>query len=99
LPVAVLYADLDGFKAVNDRFGHGAGDRVLTEVAGRFEAIARGLSQRRVVVSRVGGDEFVIGLEGASPADARAAAERVVEAILPSFRLGGGAAQLGGRGR
>jgi diguanylate cyclase (GGDEF)-like protein/PAS domain S-box-containing protein len=95
LPVAVLYADLDGFKAVNDRFGHGAGDRVLIDVASRFEAIARGLSQRRVVVSRVGGDEFVIGLEGASPADARAAAERVVEAIVPSFRLGGRTVQLG----
>jgi diguanylate cyclase (GGDEF)-like protein len=95
LPVAVLYADLDGFKAVNDRFGHGAGDRVLLEVASRFEAIARGLSQRRVVVSRVGGDEFVIGLEGASPADARSAAERVVEAITPSFRLGGRTVQLG----
>jgi EAL domain-containing protein (putative c-di-GMP-specific phosphodiesterase class I) len=47
------------------------------------------------VVSRVGGDEFVIGIEGASPADARAAAERVVEAITPSFRLGGRTVQLG----
>jgi diguanylate cyclase (GGDEF)-like protein/PAS domain S-box-containing protein len=95
LPVAVLYADLDGFKAVNDRFGHGAGDRVLIDVASRFEAIARGLSQRRVVLSRVGGDEFVIGLEGAGPADARAAAERVAEAVAPSFRLGGRTVQLG----
>jgi diguanylate cyclase (GGDEF)-like protein/PAS domain S-box-containing protein len=95
LPAAVLYADLDGFKAVNDRFGHGAGDRVLIDVASRLEAIARGLSPRASVVSRVGGDEFVIGLEGASPADARAAAQRVVEAITPSFRLGGRTVQLG----
>ena len=95
LPVAVLYADLDGFKAVNDRFGHGAGDRVLTDVASRLEAIARGLSQRQVVVSRVGGDEFVVGIEGTAPVDARAAAERVVEAIVPPFRLGGRTVQLG----
>jgi diguanylate cyclase (GGDEF)-like protein/PAS domain S-box-containing protein len=95
LPVAVLYADLDGFKAVNDRFGHGAGDRVLIDVATRLEAIAGGLSQRRVVVSRVGGDEFIVGIEGVAPADARAAAQRVVEALVPSFRLGGRTVQLG----
>jgi diguanylate cyclase (GGDEF)-like protein/PAS domain S-box-containing protein len=93
--VVVLYADLDGFKAVNDRFGHGAGDRVLTEVAGRFEALAGALDARRAIVGRVGGDEFVMGLEGIRPDAARTAAARVVEAISPSFMISDRTVQLG----
>ncbi len=93
--VVVLYADLDGFKAVNDRFGHGAGDRVLGEVAGRFEALAGALDARRVIVGRVGGDEFVVGLEGIQPDAAMLAAQRVVEAISPSFMISDRTIQLG----
>ena len=93
--VVVLYADLDGFKAVNDRFGHGAGDRVLTEVAGRFEALAGALDARRAIVGRVGGDEFVMGLEGIRPDAARGATQRVVEAISPSFMISDRTIQLG----
>ncbi len=53
---AVLYLDLDGFKAVNDTFGHDAGDAVLVEVAGRVQNAVRGVDR----VARVGGDEFVV---------------------------------------
>ncbi len=54
--VAVHFLDLDGFKAINDRYGHPAGDAVLKEVARRLEAMVRGED----VVSRLGGDEFVV---------------------------------------
>jgi diguanylate cyclase (GGDEF)-like protein/PAS domain S-box-containing protein len=93
--VAVLYADLDGFKAVNDRFGHGAGDRVLTEVASRFDAVIGAVDARRVIIGRVGGDEFILAMEGIGADDAAAAAQRVVEAIAPSFVVGDRTVQLG----
>lgn len=54
--VAVHFLDLDGFKAINDRYGHPAGDAVLKEVARRLEAMVRGQD----VVARLGGDEFVV---------------------------------------
>jgi diguanylate cyclase (GGDEF)-like protein/PAS domain S-box-containing protein len=54
--IAVLYIDLDGFKAVNDTLGHAEGDRLLQAVAERFTQCVRGND----VVTRVGGDEFVI---------------------------------------
>ncbi len=54
--VAVHYADLDGFKAVNDLYGHAAGDEVLKEIARRFRLAVRAHD----VVSRLGGDEFII---------------------------------------
>lgn len=53
---AVLMLDLDGFKPINDRFGHLAGDQVLTTLAERLEATARATD----VVARLGGDEFAI---------------------------------------
>lgn len=53
---AVLMLDLDGFKPINDRFGHPAGDRILTALAERLEATARATD----VVARLGGDEFAI---------------------------------------
>jgi diguanylate cyclase (GGDEF)-like protein len=58
--VAVIYADLDGFKAVNDTYGHAAGDRVLVEVGRRFGSVVRPSD----TVARFGGDEFVVLCEG-----------------------------------
>ncbi len=76
--LCLLMIDLDGFKAVNDRYGHEAGDRVLLEVARRLESVARSSD----FVARLGGDEFVIVAEGiALPDGARSVAEDVIAAI------------------
>jgi diguanylate cyclase (GGDEF)-like protein len=71
--VWVAYGDLDGFKQVNEVLGHGAGDRVLVEVAMVITAAVRPGD----IVCRVGGDEFVVLLAGCSESDAHAVAERI----------------------
>lgn len=75
-PVALLALDLDRFKAVNDIFGHGEGDRILQRVASMLQRCVRGAD----TVARMGGDEFVI-LQVASPQPdgARALAHRILE--------------------
>lgn len=77
---ALLYLDLDGFKAVNDQFGHEAGDMALQEVARRLGEVIRGSD----TLARVGGDEFVIVLTDLS-SDTRAAVERVAQKCLQTF--------------
>lgn len=78
IPTAVLYIDLDRFKLVNDALGHAAGDRLLTQAAGRI-AIAVG---REGVIGRLGGDEFLVicGTDG----DAQRP-ERLANAIVDAF--------------
>ncbi len=61
-PFGVLYMDLDGFKAINDRFGHSAGDKLLAKLAKRFKSSIR----ESDTVARIGGDEFVIILNDIS---------------------------------
>ncbi len=73
----LLYFDLDGFKAVNDRFGHEAGDKALTFVAECLLANTR----RSDVVGRMGGDEFAVILAHTNDASARAKAARLTAAI------------------
>jgi diguanylate cyclase (GGDEF)-like protein len=78
--LALIVLDLDGFKAINDRFGHAAGDDVLVGVAERLRASVRAGD----VVGRFGGDEFVIICADADEEVAEIVAKRVVAAIEDS---------------
>ncbi|NTV71297.1 MAG: EAL domain-containing protein [Azonexaceae bacterium] len=72
--MAICYLDLDGFKPINDTWGHGAGDMVLIEIANRMRQIMRGGD----TVARLGGDEFVLLLLGfASEAECQEAIRRL----------------------
>jgi two-component system cell cycle response regulator len=75
--LAVMLADLDFFKRVNDRYGHAAGDAVLCAVTGRLAAHLR----EGDLLARIGGEEFLIALPDATPARARRVAERLCDAI------------------
>jgi len=84
--VAVLFIDLDDFKAVNDAFGHARGDRLLALVAERLRAAVRPAD----TVARLGGDEFALLLEVLSSTDeVLAVAERVRRSFEPPFELAG----------
>ncbi len=75
--VAVLYLDLDGFKAVNDAFGHARGDDVLVEVGQRLQATVRPGD----LIARLGGDEFAVAVGGHEPEHAAHLAERLAVAV------------------
>lgn len=81
-PVALVFVDVDHFKAVNDCHGHGMGDEVLRHVGRALAATARAAD----VAARFGGEEFVLLLPGADAAAARHAAERVRAAIAAADR-------------
>jgi diguanylate cyclase (GGDEF)-like protein len=87
--LAILFVDLDGFKSVNDRFGHAEGDEVLRAVAARLRKAVRDHD----VVARHGGDEFVVMMSGLPSAEARELAEllagRLTAALAPPFDVNG----------
>lgn len=76
--IALLFLDLDGFKAVNDTHGHHKGDETLVAIAGRLAAALRGSD----TVGRMGGDEFAVLLEGdVTEEDARTVAEKIIDTV------------------
>jgi diguanylate cyclase (GGDEF)-like protein len=79
--IAVMYLDLDRFKAVNDQFGHAAGDKVLIGVAERLRASLRPAD----TVARLGGDEFGVLLEALDDRTPDSVAQRVLEALSTPF--------------
>ncbi|MER6124249.1 diguanylate cyclase CdgB [Streptomyces sp. NPDC001795] len=89
--LAVLFCDLDGFKSINDRFGHNAGDAVLIEVARR---LSRGVRDGDTV-ARLGGDEFVVLADGLGKADAQDLAVRLRNEIIQPIRVDGRAMRVG----
>ena len=80
---SVLSLDLDGFKQVNDAFGHHAGDLLLLQVADRIRASIRA----RDTLARIGGDEFVLLANASEPADAASLAGKLVEEIAKPFAI------------
>ena len=84
--MAVLYLDLDGFKPINDRYGHRAGDHVLAQIARRIEGVLR----PRDLTARLGGDEFgVLCSQLRDEAEAIAIAERLIAAVGEPLTLPG----------
>lgn len=84
---AVLYLDLDGFKEINDRHGHGAGDHVLAEIGARLRSVVRADD----LIVRIGGDEFVLVLRDAVAADATRVASRLIETVQRPIAIEGSA--------
>jgi diguanylate cyclase (GGDEF)-like protein len=84
--LALLFVDLDNFKSVNDRFGHGGGDQLLVEVAKRILSVAR----EEDTVARLGGDEFTVLVKDPPSLDiAIGVANRVLERISEPYQVSG----------
>jgi diguanylate cyclase (GGDEF)-like protein/PAS domain S-box-containing protein len=84
-PSCVFYIDLDGFKEVNDRFGHTAGDRVLQQLAERFATLLR----PEDTAARLGGDEFAVLCVDMEPQHGAQVAERLRAAAAEPFVING----------
>lgn len=84
-PFSVFYLDLDGFKRINDAYGHQVGDLVLVEIARRI----RDVLPARDTIARVGGDEFVLLVDAADPADCSDLAESLISALLEPNTIAG----------
>jgi diguanylate cyclase (GGDEF)-like protein len=84
-PLAVVYADLDAFKEVNDTLGHNVGDQLLVAVGQRLRSVTRDDD----FVARLGGDEFAVVLEGVEVGEVAEVVERLQEAVQQPLALGG----------
>jgi diguanylate cyclase (GGDEF)-like protein len=82
---AIVFVDLDGFKEVNDTWGHTAGDGVLVEVAARLRAVVRPDD----LVARYGGDEFVLLCAGLAPGDEAVVLDRIAAALAAPIPVAG----------
>ncbi len=90
--VAVIFLDLDRFKAVNDQFGHATGDELLHAVGGRLREVLRPAD----AAGRFGGDEFVVICEAlTSPAEAHHLGERLISGLSGSYQLTQGQVRIG----
>jgi|GEM_PF-5277493 len=90
--LAVLFMDLDGFKQINDTYGHEAGDLVLIEVANRLQQVLRDID----TVARLGGDEFVILLSGLNePGDLDDPLQRIMETVSAPMIIGEASVSVG----
>lgn len=90
--MALIFADLDGLKAINDAYGHAVGDAALLRIADALQAMVRAND----CVARVGGDEFAVLLDGANEADANAkAAQLAAEIAATPLEIGGHSLHLG----
>jgi diguanylate cyclase len=87
----VLFCDLDGFKSINDRFGHAAGDALLAEVGSRLRRCVRDGD----LVSRFGGDEFLVLCRDASPSDAAELSQRISDVLSVPILLDGESVRIG----
>ncbi len=84
--VGLMFLDLDGFKAVNDTFGHGIGDELLIAVARRLQGCLRGSD----TIARLGGDEFTVVLPGLPNHEvAGYVAQKLVDALAQEFKIQG----------
>ena len=84
--LALMYVDLDGFKAINDQLGHATGDRLLVEVARRMEECVRTTD----CVCRLSGDEFTVILEGAGlPEEVGRIAQRIIDRLAQPCEFDG----------
>ncbi|MEH7304636.1 putative bifunctional diguanylate cyclase/phosphodiesterase [Neobacillus drentensis] len=90
--VSVLFIDIDRFKQVNDSFGHNKGDEILKMVA---ERIKESLPSENTIITRQGGDEFIILLLSQSLIETKAAAEKVVNNLKKAYLLDGNEIYLG----
>jgi diguanylate cyclase (GGDEF)-like protein len=82
---SIFFLDLDGFKQINDAFGHQVGDLLLVEIAVRLRAITRA----RDTLARIGGDEFVVLTNACEPTDAAGLAEKLGAAIRDPVDIAG----------
>lgn len=80
--VGVLFLDMDGFKQINDHFGHGEGDKILMEVADRLQRCVRQVD----TVARLGGDEFVVVLNGTSTDMVTTTAQRIIDFLTLNIK-------------